>query len=329
MKVPILLPNIFNYPFTYQSDLNLKVGDYVLVPFGKTKMTGVVWDHFEKKNEKSFYLKKVIRKLNTKPLKEKTIKFLNWFSQYNLIPKGMSLKLHLLSNEAVEEISDKEYESYKLVKKIDDFKLSKEQEKSVSELKINNKEFRVHVLQGTTGSGKTIVYFNSIKDKIDKGYQGLILLPEIGLTSEFEKKFIEFFGFTPAIWHSGITKKKKKIIWNGLTNGKIKVVIGARSALFLPFNKLGIIIVDEEHDQSYKQDEGVIYNARDMAISRASFENIPINLVSAVPSLETYENIKKKKYSYSRIINRYKNAQLPKHEIIELKKYKLNNQSWI
>jgi len=329
MKVPILLPNIFNYPFTYQSDLNLKVGEYVIVPFGKTKMIGVVWNHFEKKNEKNFHIKKIIKRLKITPLNENTIKFLNWFSQYNLIPKGMSLKLHLLNSEAVEEIPDKEFESYRLVKKKSDFKLSKEQEKSLDELKIKNKEFRVHVLQGTTGSGKTIVYFNSIKDKIDKGYQGLILLPEIGLTSEFEKKFIDFFGFNPAIWHSGITKKKKKIIWHGLTNGKIKVVIGARSALFLPFNKLGIIIVDEEHDQSYKQDEGVIYNARDMAISRASFENIPIDLVSAVPSVETYENIKKRKYSYSRIFNRYRNAQLPKHEIIDLNKYKLNNQSWI
>ena len=329
MKVPILLPNIFNYPFTYQSDLNLKVGEYVIVPFGKTKMVGVVWNHFEKKNEKNFHLKKIIKRLKITPLNENTIKFLNWFSQYNLIPKGMSLKLHLLSNEAIEEIPDKEFESYRLVKNKYDFTLSKEQEQSLNELKIKNKEFRVHVLQGTTGSGKTIVYFNSIKDKIDKGYQGLILLPEIGLTSEFEKKFIDFFGFIPAIWHSGITKKKKKIIWNGLTNGKIKVVIGARSALFLPFNKLGIIIVDEEHDQSYKQDEGVIYNARDMAISRASFENIPIDLVSAVPSVETYENIKKRKYSYSRIFNRYKNAQLPKHQIIDLNKYKLNNQSWI
>ena len=306
MKVPILLPNIFNYPFTYQSDTNLKVGEYVIVPFGKTKMVGVVWNHFEKKNEKNFHLKKIIKRLKINPLNEKTIKFLNWFSQYNLIPKGMSLKLHLLSNEAIEEIPDKEFESYRLVKNKYDFTLSKEQEQSLDELKIKNKEFRVHVLQGTTGSGKTIVYFNSIKDKIDKGYQGLILLPEIGLTSEFEKKFIDFFGFIPAIWHSGITKKKKKIIWNGLTNGKIKVVIGARSALFLPFSKLGIIVVDEEHDQSYKQDEGVIYNARDMAISRASFENIPIDLVSAVPSIETYENIKKKKYSYSRIISRYK-----------------------
>jgi len=329
MKVPILLPNIFNYPFTYKSDSNLKVGEYVLVPFGKTKMLGVVWNHFETKNQKNFHLKKVEKKLKIKPLNENTIKFLNWFSEYNLIPKGMSLKLHLLSNEAVEEMPDKEYESYKLIRKTNDFKLSEEQEKSLDELKIKNKEFRVHVLQGTTGSGKTIVYFNSIKDKIDKDYQGLILLPEIGLTSEFEKKFIDFFGFAPAIWHSGITKKKKKIIWAGLNNGKIKVVIGARSALFLPFNKLGIIIVDEEHDQSYKQDEGVIYNARDMAISRASFENIPIDLVSAVPSIETYENIKKRKYSYSRIINRYKNAKLPEHQIIDLNKYKLNNQSWI
>ncbi len=329
MKVPILLPNIFNYPFTYQTDLNLKVGEYVVVPFGKTKMVGVVWNHFEKKKEKNFSLKKIIKKLKITPLNENTIKFLNWFSQYNLVPKGMSLKLHLLSNEAVEEMNDKEFEDYRLIKKGNDYKLSKEQEKSLYELKIKNKGFRVHVLQGTTGSGKTIVYFNSIKDKIDQGYQGLILLPEIGLTSEFEDKFIDFFGFNPAIWHSGISKKKKKVIWNGLTNGKIKVVIGARSALFLPFSKLGIIVVDEEHDQSYKQDEGVIYNARDMAISRASFENIPIDLVSAVPSIETYENIKKKKYSYSRIISRYKNAQLPKHEIIDLNKYKVNNQCWI
>ena len=292
-------------------------------------MIGVVWNHFEKNKYKSFQIKKVIGKIEIKPLSENTINFLNWFSQYNLIPRGMSLKLHLLSNEAISDMPEKEYEVYKFKKKVKNFTLSKEQEDSLNELKFKNTEFRVHVLQGTTGSGKTIVYFNSIKDRIEKGYQGLILLPEIGLTAEFEKKFLDFFGFNPAIWHSGISKKKKKIIWSGLLNGKIKVVIGARSALFLPFNKLGIIIVDEEHDQSYKQDEGVIYNARDMAISRASFENIPIDLVSAVPSIETFENIKKKKYSYSRIINRYKNAQLPKHEVIDLNKFKPQIHSWI
>ena len=156
-----------------------------------------------------------------------------------------------------------------------------------------NDKFRVHVLQGTTGSGKTMVYFEALKDRILKGFQGLILLPEIGLTGQFESKFIEFFGFQPAIWHSGVSKKNKEIIWSGIANGKIKVVIGARSSLFLPFKNLGLIVVDEEHDQSFKQDEGVTYNARDMAISRASFENIPINLITAVPSIETFENVKK------------------------------------
>ena len=148
------------------------------------------------------------------------------------------------------------------------------------------------------------------------------MLPEIGLTNQFEKKFIEFFGFSPAVWHSGITKKNKEIIWSGITTGEINVVIGARSSLFLPFKKLGLIIVDEEHDQSYKQDEGIIYNARDMAISRASFENIPVNLITAVPSVETYDNIKKGKYNFSRLESRYQNASLPNYEIINLNNVK-------
>ena len=110
------------------------------------------------------------------------------------------------------------------------------------------------MLQGTTGSGKTLVYFNLIKNKIKQNKQALILLPEIGLTGEFEKKFLDFFGFKPAIWHSSVTPKNKKIIWNGLSNGNIKAIIGARSSLFLPFKNLGIVIVDEEHDQSFIKD---------------------------------------------------------------------------
>jgi len=329
MKIPVLLPNIFNYPFTYDSDINLQAGDYVVVPFGKFKMTGVVWDHFEELKKKNFLTKKILKKLNVEPLNKKTINFLNWFSEYNLIPKGMSLKLHLLSSEAVENFNEKEYEIYKESIKKKKFNLTKDQQEVFKQISLNSDKFRVHLLEGTTGSGKTIVYFNLIKQKIELGYQGLILLPEIGLTSEFEKNFEEYFGFRSAVWHSKITKKRKKIIWSGLTNKKIKVVIGARSALFLPFKKLGIIIVDEEHDQSFKQDEGIIYNARDMAISRASFENVPINLVTAVPSIETYDNIKKKKYSFSILVNRYKNPSLPSHEIIDLKKYKLAKQSWI
>ena len=330
MKVPILVPNIFDHPFTYESGkIDLKLGDYVLIPFGKSKITGVVWNEFEKENNKKFIIKKVISKLNIPSLNQDTINFLNWFSQYNLIPKGMALKLLLLSGEAIENIDLKKFEKFESKTKKKIFSLTKEQADALSDLNVESNKFRVHVLQGTTGSGKTIVYFESLKTIINKGFQGLIMLPEIGLTSQFEQKFKEFFGFNPAIWHSGIAKKNKKIIWNGISTGKIKVVIGARSSLFLPYKNLGLIIVDEEHDQSYKQDEGVIYNARDMAISRASFQNIPINLITAVPSIETFENIKSKKYKISKILNRFKNASLPNYEIIDLNKSKLPPKSWI
>ncbi len=329
MKVPILLPNIFNYPFTYNSDLKLKEGDYVIVPFGKTEITGVVWDDFEKKTNKNFIVKKVLKKLDVPSLKKSTIKFLNWFCEYNIIPKGMALKLLLLSNKASEKVSRDVYEKYKIYKIKKKIKLTNDQKISLKEMNKFNQKFRVHVLQGTTGSGKTMVYFEALKKLIDKGFQGLILLPEIGLTGQFESKFVEFFGFNPAVWHSGVTKKNKEIIWSGVANDKIKVVIGARSSLFLPFKNLGIIIVDEEHDQSYKQDEGVIYNARDMAISRAFFENIPINLITAVPSIETYDNIKKGKYSLSKLDQRYLNASFPNYEVINLNNIKLEKKSWI
>ncbi len=127
MKVPILIPNIFNHPFTYVSDLKLKVGDYVVVPFGKSEVTGVVWNEFEKKTNKNFIIKKVSRKLDTPSLKKNTINFLNWFSEYNMIPKGMALKLLLLSSNAIEKISSKVYEQFKIKNKINKIELSKDQ----------------------------------------------------------------------------------------------------------------------------------------------------------------------------------------------------------
>ena len=329
MQIPVLLPNIFNHPFTYEFDKKLSPGTYVKVPFGKKDLTGVVWNLFEKKIQKKFKLKKIKSVIEINPLKIETINFLNWFSNYNLVPIGMCLKLHLLGGDAITKFDDKEYLIFNNKKTRQNFKLSEDQNKVFREMLKKNGEFRVHLLQGTTGSGKTIVYFKQIEEILKKGYQAIILLPEIGLTSEFEKKFEEFFGFKAAIWHSGITPKRKKIIWSGVASGLIKVVIGARSSLFLPFKKIGLIVIDEEHDQSFKQDEGVIYNARDMAIARANFENIPINLVTAVPSLETYANVKKNKYSISRLIKRYKDANLPSFEIIDLNNSKLNKKSWI
>ena len=157
-----------------------------------------------------------------------------------------------------------------------------------------------------------------LKKSFHKKKQALVLLPEIFLTNQFKARFEEFFGFTPAVWHSKITPKNKRVIWQGLSNNKIKLVIGARSALLLPFKKLGLIIVDEEHDSSYKQDEGTIYNARDMAISRAFFEKVPIHLITSIPSVETYNNIKNKKYRHIKITKRFNNYPLPETKIVNL-----------
>ena len=157
----------------------------------------------------------------------------------------------------------------------------------------------------------------------------MILLPEIFLTNQFKERFEEFFGFLPAIWHSKIGIKSKRKSWQSVINGNLNLVIGARSSLLLPFTNLGIIILDEEHDPSYKQDEGIIYHARDMAIARGSIENIPIHLVSAVPSLETYNNVKTKKYNYTKLTSRYSDYPLPEAKVINLEKASLKKDQFI
>ena len=329
MKVAVLFPKIFDYPFTYESENleTLKSGDFVKAPFGSSEIIGVVWPH-QQKTKKKFKIKKITKKLNVKNLNSSMIKFITWFSKYNLVPLGMSLKMCLLNKNVVEKNFEKEFNKFE-IKSNDKFTLSVEQKKSLAFIRSVGNNYNVTVLEGVTGSGKTLVYFERIKDVIKKGFQALILLPEIALTNQFSRRFKEFYGVEPAIWHSGTTKKNKSIIWKGISEGKIKIVIGARSSLFLPFKNLGIIIVDEEHDASYKQDEGISYNARDMAITRASLENIPINLVTSIPSIETYNNIVNKKYKITKLNKRYKQASLPKIEIINLHNETLNKGSWI
>ena len=330
MKVPVLFPKIFDHPFTYKSEISdsLNSGDFVKAPFGSTEITGVVWPD-EQKTEKKFKMKKISKKIKVKNLNNSMIEFISWFSKYNLVPLGMSLKMCMINKDVVEKDYHKEFNRYKIKFKKNFFSLNDEQKKSLSFIRKVGNNYNVTVIEGVTGSGKTLVYFERIKDFIEKGFQGLILLPEIALTNQFRRRFQEFFNTEPAIWHSGTTKKNKSIIWKGITEGKIKIVIGARSSLFLPFKNLGIIIVDEEHDVSYKQDEGVSYNARDMAITRASIENIPIHLVTSIPSIETYNNIVNKKYYSTRLEKRYKEASLPKIEIINLHSEILNKESWI
>ena len=194
---------------------------------------------------------------------------------------------------------------------------------------INKNNFSVILLDGVTGSGKTEVYFEAISKVIKKGNQALIMLPEISLTEQWLQKFYQRFGVEPILWHSSIGKKDRVNAWKKISTGQVKVVVGARSSLFLPFKNLDLIIVDEEHDPSYKQQENVIYNARDMAIVRANILNKPIILVSATPSLETLYNVKIKKYSLVKLKERYGGAKLPSISIIDLNNEKKTPKKWI
>ena len=160
------------------------------------------------------------------------------------------------------------------------------------------------LLDGVTGSGKTEVYFEAVAEALAQGRQVLILLPEISLSTQFLDRFERRFGTLPALWHSEVSIAQKRLTWRGVAEGKTRVVIGARSALFLPFRHLGLIVVDEEHDASYKQEEGVLYHARDMAIVRARLDDFPIVLVSATPSLESISNAQAGKYLYLHLQSR-------------------------
>ena len=330
MKVAVLFPKIFDFPFTYESTIKeeLNPGDFVQAPFGSVEITGVIWPN-KQKTEKKFKIKKISKKLNVEGLNLTMIAFISWFSKYNLVPLGMALKMSLLNKDVVTKSFGKEFDIFKIKKNTSALSLNEQQKKSLSFLRKLGENYNVSVLEGITGSGKTLVYFERIKDIINKKKQALILLPEIALTNQFKTRFKDYFGAEPAIWHSATTKKNKSIIWKGISEGEIKIVIGARSSLFLPFKELGTIVVDEEHDASYKQDEGISYNARDMAIARASLENIPINLVTSIPSVETYNNVINKKYSITKLTKRYKSAKLPKVEIINLQNENLKKGFWI
>ncbi len=323
MRAQVLLPKVFNFSFTYNTKKKFKLGDLVEVPFGKRREIGVIWPG-ENLNLKKIKIKNIYKKINQFSLNKNLIDYIKWFSTYNMMPLGLVLKMVIGNGKNFFEKYDADIIQNTNIKS--KYNLNDEQKDALNFLNLKNNKFDVSVLQGTTGSGKTLVYFERIKKIISEKKQALVLLPEIFLTNEFRSRFYDFFGFEPAVWHSKITPKNKRIIWKGIVKNKIKIVVGARSSLLLPFKKLGIIIVDEEHDTSYKQDEGVIYHARDMAIARALFEKIPIHLVSSIPSLETFNNIQNKKFRHFKIFKRYENYPLPQTKIINLnlKKIKSN-----
>lgn len=189
---------------------------------------------------------------------------------------------------------------------------------------------RVALIDGVTGAGKTETYFEAVADILKAGKQVLILLPEIALSNAFLDRFQSRFGCAPALWHSGLTPARRRNTWRGVASGETKVVVGARSALFLPYADLGLIIVDEEHDPAYKQEEGgAIYHARDMAVVRGHLGKIPVVLVSATPSLETMVNAWAGRYDHLHLPDRHGGATMPDMHLIDLRQDKPERQHFI
>ena len=211
--------------------------------------------------------------------------------------------------------------------------LNGEQQDAADVLKnaIDKNEFSVHLLDGITGSGKTQVYFDAVLRAYNSGKSVLLMMPEIALTAQFMERFKQRFGNPPVVWHSNLTSARRRSIWRGVARGDIRIIVGTRSALFLPWQNLGLIVVDEEHDTSYKQEDMGNYHARDMAILRGKIANFPIVLASATPSTETLYNVSLGKYKRLRLTSRFGGAQMPTIETIDMRgnqpeTYKINDE---
>lgn len=209
--------------------------------------------------------------------------------------------------------------------------LSKDQQAAADQIcgHVDAEEFAVTLLDGVTGSGKTEVYFEAIAAALKQGRQALVLLPEIALSAQWLARFEARFGVLPVEWHSDLPTRQRRAIWRATAFGQVKVMVGARSALFLPFDNLGVIIVDEEHEQAYKQEDGVAYHARDMAVVRAHIENIPVVLASATPSLESVENANRGRYEVAHLKARHGGALMPEVQLVDLRRDKPERGRWL
>lgn len=320
--IEVLPTGPFDTGFFYLSEEVLAPGDIVEIPFGNRKILGMVIGN--KAQLPSEIKLKAISKKYDFSIEQLYRDFIWWVAAYTLIPRGNILKMILCEKSVFQQKKErqaKEEKTQHSEKQADiAIQLNEEQQKAYELIK--NSEQKPFLLQGVTGSGKTEVYLSVIRDILAENKQALILLPEIALTSQLSGRIERYFGLKPIIWNSSITPNHRKIAWIKAISGEKIIVIGTRSALFLPFKRLGAIVVDEEHDSSYKQEENGSYNARDMAVVLADFKKIPIILTSATPSLESYVNAKTHKYNYAFIKNRFGVAQNVPIKLIDMRQCK-------
>ncbi len=329
----LLLPLALDELFTYNSEEHIDVGDVVLVEFGRQKIWGVVFSLSLEapQNLAAEKIKKVLEKNTRLKFTTNQLKFIESLAAYNLASRGLVLRafLGILNSDKVKKVPQS------FVQKVvpEQFNLKKllpKQQEIFDHLMVEKSS--VILLDGVTGSGKTEIYFALIAKILAQTFEAetaqiLILLPEIALTSQLLMRFEEQFGFKPALWHSKISKKDKREIFYGVVEGTVRVLIGARSALLLPFRNLQLIVLDEEHDSSFKQEDVFNFHARDMAVVKANIENFPVILSSATPALESYANAVSGKYRHFILEQRF--GQKNDVEMIDLRREKLPKEQFI
>lgn len=363
----ILIPRVGLNPFDYTSPKSCRatysIGDIVRVPLRNKITLGIIWDQISESDlssQQKSKLKEIIPDDTSKESDDTSkesgdvlegilyqennigkgnLKLIELASRYYLTELGSIAKLILPVDiyekpikslkQDISSFPDSQDYSKKDTNYTEFYNLKKLNADQDAALEtILGADIPV-LLNGVTGSGKTEIYFHLVAKMLSQGKQCLIMLPEIGILKQIAKRFEDAFGFAPAIWNSSVTKAKKKPIMRGIINGDVRLVIGTRSSLFLPYKNLGAIIVDEEHDPSYKQSENIRYNARDMAVLKGKIGNSKVVLLSATPSIESIHNTTQGKYKLIKISSRFNEASLPDVEIIDMRKEELPPNRWI
>ena len=322
IRVSVLLPFPFDAAFTYSAAEVLPPGTLVRAPLGPRMVVGAVWDDPPDETVPERRLKPVADLLAAPALPESLRRFVDWVAGYTLARRGEVLALAVKANFFMAPRARRKA----LVFDTADAgrqgpQLSKDQAEAASALRqaVARGKFGVTLLDGVTGSGKTEVYLEAVAECLRQGRQALVLLPEIALSVQFLQRFFARFGAKPGVWHSELTPAVRRETWLAVAEGRANVVVGARSALFLPFPDLGLIVVDEEHETAFKQEDGVVYHARDMAVVRARLCSAPAVLVSATPSLETVANVEAGRYRRISLPTRHGGATLPSVAAIDMR----------
>lgn len=318
-RISVLLPYKFDTAFTYEAEVALAPGTLVRVPLGSRMVVGAVWGDAPDEAVKA---KPVAEVLDFAPLPESLMRFVDWVAGYTLAKRGDVLALGL--KEALLAAPPKRAKHFEFGGADPDQPgpaLSPAQADAAASLRaeVDAQKFAVTLLDGVTGSGKTEVYLEAVAEALRAKKQVLVLLPEIALSIQFLERFAARFGARPAVWHSELTPAQRRETYRAVAEGRADVVVGARSALFLPFPKLGLIVVDEEHESAFKQEDGVMYHARDMAVVRAKFLSCPAILVSATPSLESVENAASGRYKKLDLPARHGGASMPDVRAVDLR----------